>query len=935
MASRRDAAARAWLEPFADPELLARVLAEVPLGVYLLDVGEDDELVVVGANANAFRNVGADADVIGRRIIDLLRPDGTIARAHEEARRTGAAVTARVRVAQADGPPRVVELTVVPMGTSLIGVIHDVSDAVGEAMAASAYSDAILRSTPDQVWVVARDLTVRHVGGSMPDTPEPPTRYIGRTLTDALPASFTARAQRLVNETLEQGGMHTLEYTSSLGGVYEVRAVALNDDEVLALVRDVRDRRQAERELQARSELDTLVADISRRLLSAPASATNAAIVEALAALATRLGADSATLALREPDGWFRRSYGWFDAEVGPLGDDLPDRLPPDAFPWALAEMEHDRAGVLRHAADLPDDADLERAMLAEIDAQSAAMVPIRADGSLRGYITFYWRAHTAADGEQVLAPIRVIGDVLVAAHDRAHAELQRDESDELLRTVFDALDEAILVTRADGVVTSANRAATTMFDLTMEQLLGPSPPPTVLPIHGDGTQFAIDELPTRATLADGQPRTNVLGGVPTHDGGFRWLSTSTRPLCRPGDDAPYAVVTTFTDVTQERLLEAQLAQATKMEALGRLAGGVAHDFNNLLTVMSGYTGLLLADIPADSELRPDLEEIATATTRAAALVDQLLAFSRHKVASTQPIDVNDVVIGMGSLLRRTLPATIEIETRLEARPAVVRLDRGQLEQVLLNLAVNASDAMPDGGRLVVETTTATAVSRVAQPPSEASDGPFVVLTVSDTGEGMDRETQARAFEPFFTTKPAGLGTGLGLSTVYGAVAQAHGHIGLYSELGGGTTVRVYLRAGHQQDVVVDPPAADDEVIGGNETILVVEDDPSVRAFTIEALERLGYAVIEAEDGASARQAARIHQSGIDLLLSDVVLPDTRGNTLAATIRETRFDLPVLLMSGYSEALLDDETLGTMVFLPKPFQLGELARAVRSTLDGR
>ena len=242
---------------------------------------------------------------------------------------------------------------------------------------------------------------------------------------------------------------------------------------------------------------------------------------------------------------------------------------------------------------------------------------------------------------------------------------------------------------------------------------------------------------------------------------------------------------------------------------------------------------------------------------------------------------------------------------------------------------------MPDGGRLVVETATATTVSQVAQPPSEATEGPFVVLTVSDTGEGMDRETQARAFEPFFTTKPAGLGTGLGLSTVYGAVAQAGGHVGLYSEVGAGTTVRIYLRADHEQDVVVDPPAADDEVIGGSETILVVEDDPSVRAFTIEALERLGYTVIEAEDGASARQAARTHQSGIDLLLTDVVLPDTRGNALAATIRETRHDLPVLLMSGYSEALLDDEMLATMVFLSKPFRLGELARAVRSTLDGR
>jgi PAS domain S-box-containing protein len=935
MVHRRDAAARTWLEPFADPALLARVVARVPLGVYLVDADEAGELVLVGANDNALRDFGADVHVTGRRISDLLRPDGTISRTLEAARTGDDAVTARVRVAQPDGQQRVIEVTVVPMGTTLIGVSHDVTDAVGEAMAASAYSDAILRSTPDQVWVVARDLTVRHVGGSIPETPEPATRYIGRKLTDALPASFTERARRLIVDTLEQGGMHTLEYSSARGGVYEVRAVALNDDEVLALVRDVRERRTAEHALQTRSELDSLVADISRHLLSAPATGRKPAITDALGALATRLGADSATLALREGDGWFRRTYRWFDPTVGPLGEDLPDRLPPEAFPWALAETTRDRAGVVRHAADLPDDAGLERAMLAEIGAQSAAMVPIRADGSLRGYITFYWRARPAGDDEQVLPPLRVIGDVLVAAHDLANAELQRDESDELLRTVFESLDEAILVTASDGIVLSGNRAATEMFERSIEELVGRTYPRASLPIRDDGTPFVESELPTFATLADGMPRSNVLEGFATDDGPLRWLSVTTRPLRRPGTAAPYAVVTSFTDVTQIRALEAQLALAAKMEALGRLAGGVAHDFNNLLTVISGYAGLLLEDVPAESELRGDLEEIAGATTRAASLVDQLLSFSRHKVAESRAIDLNDVVRDMESLLRRTLPATIDIETHFDASPSVVRLDRGQLEQVLLNLAVNAGDAMPGGGRLIVETTNAETASRFAQPPTGGTDGPFAVLSVSDTGQGMDRATQARAFEPFFTTKPVGQGTGLGLSTVYGVVAHAQGHVGLYSEPGAGTTVRVYLPLDEVGELVDDQVVIDETVTGGTETILVVEDDPSVRAFTVEALQRLGYAVIEAADGSTARHASRTHQRAIDLLLTDVVLPDTRGTELAAAVRETRHDLPVLLMSGYSETVLEGSAAGTIPFLQKPFQLHELARAVRAALDHR
>ncbi len=934
MSAQRDGPDTDWLTPLADPALLGEVLGVVPLGVHLLRLDDDGELVVAGGNPSAFAAFAADERIVGARISDLLPERSNLRRVYEEARANGKPVSARLTVGRDGGPRRVVELTAVPLDRTVVGLSHDVTDVVTDALETSAYNEAILRSTPDQVWVVGRDLTIRHVGGATMTLSDDPTAYVGRNARLLVPPDAADSFARMVERALADDGIQEARHVTSFGGAYEIRAVKLNDDEVVALVRDMTDRRRAEQALEDRAALDLLVAEASRRLLSAPAADTEEAICDGLEAVARHLGADSATLGLREDDGWFRRSYSWFDPVVGPLPGDPPERLPPEAFPWAHAAMAGGTAGVLQHSDALPEEAELERAMLTQIGAQSAAMVPIHAGGALRGYVTFYWRARRAGDDQRVLAPLRVIGDVLTAAHERAQAERARDEADERLRTVFDALDVAVIVTGADRTIVAANRCAEELLGQPLDELLGTSPHGATPPLHDDGSPFAEAELPTYATLVDGQPRTGVLQGWPSDDGSLRWMSITTRPLLRPESDTPAAVVTTIDDVTQLRALEAQLAQAAKMEALGRLAGGIAHDFNNLLTVMSGYTELLLDDLGADSDAAADLDEIAAATARAAALVDQLLSFSRRKVADVRAVDVHEVLAGMDTMLRRVLPADIVVETHLDALDSVVPIDRGQLEQVVLNLAVNAGHAMPGGGRLVIETSVSALASGVAQPAPEAADGPFLVLTVSDTGVGMDAPTRARAFEPFFTTKPVGQGTGLGLSTVYGTVAQAGGHVGLYSEPGDGTTVRMYLPLERDSSRLAPVRETEEAAVGGTETILVVEDDPAVRSFTVEALHRLGYTVLETGDGAQARRAARVHQGGIDLLLTDGVLPDARGSMLAMELRRDRPSMPVVLMSGYSEAVLDPSLTADLLFLGKPFQIAELARAVRLALDG-
>jgi two-component system cell cycle sensor histidine kinase/response regulator CckA len=439
-------------------------------------------------------------------------------------------------------------------------------------------------------------------------------------------------------------------------------------------------------------------------------------------------------------------------------------------------------------------------------------------------------------------------------------------------------------------------------------------------------------------------------------DGSYRWIRNELR--ARLDGDRLVDVVGAWIDITERherdevlRRTEEQLRQAQKMDAVGRLAGGIAHDFNNLLTVISSYSQLVLSELPAEARSRLDVKEIGKAANQAAALTRQLLTFSRQRVADPRPTDVNEVVLGMQDMLGRLLSAEVRLTTSLTADPSHCFVDRGQMEQVLMNLAVNARDAMPDGGELIIATENVVLGEEDVRQHPDTKAGPHVMLTVRDRGIGMDEVTQARIFEPFFTTKEVGKGTGLGLATVYGIVTQSGGRIAVESASGEGTTFRIFFpvadsssdawisggAGSHSHEDTAIPPAVGEPVRG---TILLVEDNQAVRASTRAILERYGHIVLEAEHGEAALRILEDTSLHVDVLVSDVVMPVLGGLQLLRRVEALRPGLRAVLMSGYTaDAMLSRGSLPPgIALLEKPFlpdaltdTVAELMRASAGT----
>ncbi|HTT67536.1 MAG TPA: PAS domain-containing protein [Gemmatimonadales bacterium] len=388
-------------------------------------------------------------------------------------------------------------------------------------------------------------------------------------------------------------------------------------------------------------------------------------------------------------------------------------------------------------------------------------------------------------------------------------------------------------------------------------------------------------------------------------------------------------------DVTGQRSLENQFRQAQRLEAVGRLAGGVAHDFNNVLTAITGYSDLVLEDLAPDDPKRADLEEIRTAAQRAAALTRQLLAFSRKQVLQSRVLDLNTVVQSLEKMLRRLIGEDVQLAFSPGAELWRVRADPGQIEQVILNLAVNSRDAMPSGGRLTIETANVELDAAYTREHAGATPGRYVLLAVSDTGTGMDAETRSHIFEPFFTTKEQGKGTGLGLATVYGIVKQSGGYVWVYSEPGRGATFKMYLPRVDAPVEEQEPSGEGADVPGGGEAVLVAEDDPAVRAIVADVLSQKGYRVMRAPDGQSALGMAGAHAGRIDLLITDLVMPGMTGRELAEALAAVRPGVRVLYISGYTDdAVVRHGVLEEgLAYLQKPFTPRALARKVREMLD--
>jgi PAS domain S-box-containing protein len=501
------------------------------------------------------------------------------------------------------------------------------------------------------------------------------------------------------------------------------------------------------------------------------------------------------------------------------------------------------------------------------------------------------------------------------------------DEHEARLSRVVEQAAESIVITDSAGIITYVNPAFEKVSGYSSEDAIGQSPR-----LLKSGHQDAAFYRRMWEALARGEVWKGLLVNR-RKDGTLFQEEASIGPV-RDSSGHTVSYVAVKRDITNEMSLERELLQARKMEAVGRLAGGVAHDFNNLLGVITGYGELTQRGLEDDSPLKPKVDQILKAAERAAGLTRQLLAFSRKQVLLPRVVDLNALVADLEKLLRRLIGEDVQLETVLDPELGSVKVDVGQIEQVVMNLVVNARDAMPDGGRVTIETHNADLDPEYATRHVASEVGPYVLLAVSDTGAGMDAETQAHLFEPFFTTKELGRGTGLGLSTVYGIVKQSGGYIWCYSELGVGTTFKIYLPRVEGEAppsrVQTRPPLK-----RGSETILLIEDDAALRELLCESLGSGGYTVLVAEGGAQALQLAEEYSGSIHLIVTDVIMPGVTGRQVAERIKAARSELEILFISGYTDdAIARHGVLESGVqFLSKPFTPDDLLRKVREVLD--
>ena len=532
------------------------------------------------------------------------------------------------------------------------------------------------------------------------------------------------------------------------------------------------------------------------------------------------------------------------------------------------------------------------------------------------------------------------------AAHEaRGVAEKARDEAELASREKAEALTllEVVLSSAPTGFAMFDRQCRYLRVNRKLAEINGISEDAHV----GKSIRQMAPDVSTKAetainqVFATGSPVVNIpftRPGRPTHDApsGERHFLGSFYPIAGSAGE-PIAVGLILIETTSVRFLEEQLTQSQKMEAVGQLAGGIAHDFNNLLTVITVYSALLLEDMGDDDPKSQDVREIRGAAERASVLTRQLLAFSRKQVIQPRRINLNDVIAGVGRMLPRLLGEDITIETATDPTLSLIHADPGQIEQVLVNLSVNARDAMPDGGRLRISTSNGTFEPEEKQDGSrfDVTSKRCAVLSVSDTGTGMSPEVLRRVFEPFFTTKGMGKGTGLGLSTVYGIVNQSGGEIRVYSEPGEGTTFNIYFPALPTDSTADISPPEQTDVRGGSETILLVEDDPKLILLSERILGRLGYTVLLARNGEEAIETMETHGERVDLVVSDVVMPLLSGGPLAEKLRLSHPSVPVMFMSGYTNDEVTRRGIleGQVPFIQKPFSPDEFARKIREVLD--
>ena len=771
---------------------------------------------------------------------------------------------------------------------SVVWIAHDISERkrTQEALKASeAELRALFEAMTDVIFVLDSE------GRCLRIAPTDPTHLyessailVGKTLHEIYPKPKADLFLAHIRQVLDEGERSNIEYSLPIKGSelwFDGSVSPITSDSVLWIARDITERKLAENQL--RLQLDFT-------------EAITISLGEGVYALDQHGRLIFMNLAAE-------RALGWTRSEL--LGQSMHE----------IIHFQH-ADGRLRSADECPLLGVLRSGEAIEVESD----VFTRKDGS-----TF----PVSYSSSPIITRGQVVGAVLAFRDitERQRAEQELSKSEERYRDLVENARDIIYTHDLEGNYTSVNKASEQVTGYTREESLKMNMMQTVTP---ESLEKARQMLTIKIA---GEEETIYDLEIITKDGRRIAVEVNTRLIFQ--DEVPIGVQGIARDVTERKHLEEQLRQSQKLEAVGQLAGGIAHDFNNLLTAIIGYSQLTLRQLQTEDPLRSNLEEIKRAGERAAALTRQLLAFSRKQVLQPKTLDLNAVVSEIEKMLQRLIGEDIELQTVLQSDLGSIKGDPGQIEQVLMNLAVNARDAMPQGGKLTIETHNVSVDEGYISQHIAVSPGPYVMLAVSDTGIGMDEQTQQRIFDPFFTTKELGKGTGLGLSTVYGIVKQSGGNIWVYSELGQGTTFKIYLPRLDEQAQESRPGKERQEAIFGKETILLAEDEEMVRSLMRNVLKRQGYEVLEAANGGAALLLCECHEGPIHLMITDVVMPEMSGRELTDRLTRLRPEMKVLFMSGYTDDTIVRHGIleSDIAFLQKPFTPHALALKVRELLD--
>jgi len=788
----------------------------------------------------------------------------------------------------------------------------------------------LLPLVPAIVWVVDKDLVIRHSeGGALRATGVPHEVFLDRCVLDfAEAADLRIQLESACRAALKG---ETIAYDSEWHGLFHINHIAPfrdRDGEIIGVIGvswDITDRRLRENRLAVANEV---LAAIAGPL------PLDEVLLRLAISIETQLKGAHCSILLRDESGEHLQ-YG------------AAPTLPPEFIEATRNVKIGPNVGSCGAAAfwgkpvfsaNLSTDPNWESAaeLVARFDLKACWSVPIRSSQQIvLGTLAIYPK--TACEPQpQELRLIETAVHLAAIAVERRRVEDSLREKTEMNRRVIEAMPGGIIVIGADGVFRMANEKAQDILGLSYDEIRRRYVADfAAVTIWEDGTVCPPEEYPVSKCLKSGKREGAATIGVRRPNGTLSWGVYTAVPLL-DDNQQPIGAIVTFVDITERKALEEQLRQAQKMEAIGRLAGGVAHDFNNLLTGILGVAESMLLDLPNGSRAQESAREIVDTAVRAANLTRQLLAFSRKQIITVRPVQTNVLIEALERWLRRILGEDIRLTLSLDPNLGLLRADPSQIEQIIMNLAINARDAMPQGGELRIETSNADCCPSSCKP--HLTRQRCVKLVVTDTGIGLDEAAKRHLFEPFYTTKESGKGTGLGLATVYGIVQQSDGHIKVRSELNQGTVFEIYFPC-------VETPAEGTSEPTPNRpsrnhdrprtaTILLVEDEDIVRKVAGTILKRQGYTVLEARGGPEALAMAKGHRSKIDLLLTDVIMPDMSGARLAEMLKLTRQDLKVLFMSGYT----DDAVVRTGVltnaisFLQKPFTTEALTNKVRDVL---